>query len=556
MFTISRQSLLLSLCIAALPAAAQDGVLLPEEPPMALPQDPLAGLEPLLPGDPAVAEGDLFVAENPAITSIEPTADEAAGPTAQDLEKVAEVSQDQLSTLPRKLSFSGGLEFYQEDNIFLNNEDKISATGMQYTGRASVNIADGERIKLGGFYSYSALTLFDHEELNADTHDSALRSTITLDKTTIQLGGSYAASSGIDRRVGSTNDRAMSTLTGNVDREIGSRTRLSLGANYSGTDYAGLIASEDISARVGLSYLIGTKTRLGLSFVGGSLTSEASEQPITLSADQQTVGVSQLSIEGQKALARQNAQIAKTNVSTARSAAGVRAQELAAAKEAQTLGTGTAAQVEAAQANLDAANAAVKGAEGQSRAVNKATQQEERRSSKTPDQIYYQALVTAQYEATGKLSVVGSAGMDMRSYSGPEAVDASRDFTYSLTANYQPRERTRFSLQCQRATVGAITLQGSSIDRTSLRLEAEQKLGDKFAFTYSGSYEVDAFESIRTDVLANRTDKNWRHRLQVDYNLTKNVGLRAFYELDVNDSDEKRLTYDNNRYGLQLGISF
>jgi hypothetical protein len=563
---------------AALPTA-QPAALPMNEPSGILPESGIVPLiEPVLPSEQVTT--DTFVADS----SILPVAAEAqnqAAPTSRDLEMVTELSTEAVAAAPKKLNFNAGVGYYFEDNIFLSPTNPTSDQGLQYSGRLQYNWFDGEKFKFRSDITYSAVHLDEWSELNSSKQDGQIFGEYAVGKNQLNFDASYSYAAGVDRRVGTLNNRT--SYGGNVQykREIGARTNLLVSSRYSNSEFEGLLSNQDLLLRSELNYLFGSKTRLGVALVYGSLVTKSQGGQTFLADGRAAPGFSQLSIDFAKQQGRQLAANAELLSKQASEIQRRNQNNLAAAEKLLSDATARRKEVEGrepedpvavAAAKLDeddakeivaranegtaAATDQANTAKANAKAARAASKRQTRRSSDTPDQTYYQTLLTAQYEVTDKISLMASAGLDFRSYTGPEAAPSSNDYTFSLTGAYQPRQKTTLSITALRNTVGAVALQGTSIDRTMFGGMITQQIGEKFKISLSGNYEIDAYQSIRTDVFADRRDENMSSRLELNYALTKHVGLRAFWEMDINDSQLQPINYDNNRYGLQVGVSF
>ena len=171
-------------------------------------------------------------------------------------------------------------------------------------------------------------------------------------------------------------------------------------------------------------------------------------------------------------------------------------------------------------------------------------------------QFYRQLLLTASYEATGKLIFNVSAGMEFREYEGAMAADPTDNFTYRVGASYLLREKTTLQLSAGQQVDGSAATVGLSVRRDTLTLGVDQQIGDRLRLAVTAGYDVGRFESTRSDIVTDRVDTFLFGKATLTYNITKSAYASVFYELRDQSSTEESLTYNNNRFGLQLGVNF
>ncbi len=521
-------------------------------------------MEPSLPGEqdnvigpveallmPQTGEDGLIPGEG--ISAIEPMASDNVAPSKEEMEQAAVLSAKAVGSPLRRFTFMGGAGFYHEDNIRLSPTNPESDTGIQYSVKTSVRLLDRAKIKLVADYSLSHVSLDNHPEFDQQTQDGSLQGDLDLGRTKISFSGNYGFFTGADRQIAAVNERSIIGGMASITREIGAKTNFVLSARYNDQQNEGLLSNTDTAFRAELNYLFGGRTRLGVAYMYGTLITSDPEVPVTLQAGQSGVRFSQLSISAEKALAKEGFNQANTAAEAAREVANAAAAQL---QEAQKNQLADPRQIQQLEAQAAAAADQAAAAEELAGSAKSNADRQSKRSEKTPDQSYHQFLLTANYQATGKLSLVGDFGVDLRRYSGSEAADSSTNLTYSLGAEWQARERTRVSLRANRQTVGAVSVQGAAIERTFYSLGVQQSIGEKLTLEGTLGYDINSFQSIRSDVNLDREDSHWRPRVELNYSLFKHAGLRLFWEGEVNDSSAPELNYENSRYGIQVGIVF
>ncbi|MES2470102.1 MAG: hypothetical protein V4675_22610 [Verrucomicrobiota bacterium] len=197
-----------------------------------------------------------------------------------------------------------------------------------------------------------------------------------------------------------------------------------------------------------------------------------------------------------------------------------------------------------------------------------------------PSQDYQSGLMTASYDATGKLVFNGDAGLEWRQYDDPDdglagnhagASDSTR-FVFALRGAYQWRPRTALHLAASRSTDGSAVL-GQSIDRTTLALGMDQQLGQRFALGLSAGYELPEYHSTgeadangsgsarpaagrADDSDPNSSGSYWYGRATLNFLPTVRSSIGLFYDYRNEEAGAGGFTYEANRIGVQCAVSF
>jgi hypothetical protein len=388
-------------------------------------------------------------------------------------------------------------------------------------------------------YQATHFSFLEYDDNNSFDHKAKVDGVLILGKSRLNLSTTYQHLTGADASIGQFASRDVTAANLAWDYELGSKTHLNTSATYSGSFYTALQTNQDLMARVGLNYQIAGKTTLGLAAGVGILETETSTE---LSTAQQSAASQSAS-----------AQLAVQQAAALEALLAQNAAQLAALQQAQ-------ATPEVIKQTQAAQKAAVDAYTKQAAADQKAAQSSAAKTAAdkavTARQFYKQLLLTASYEATGKLVISANAGMDFREYEGEAAVEDSSNFTFGLTGRYQLRDKTSVSLNASRNTVGSATDTGTAIDRTSFTTSIDQKIGSKFNVQLSGGYDVGDYQAIRVDVTTDRQDKYWFYRGQLNYKFKPWANLGVYYEFRNQNSPGSELTFDNNRLGFQFILSF
>ena len=471
--------------------------------------------------------------------AIEPIRPTDALMTLEDADQIAEVTSDLLPVSKHPLTFRLGTGVISDDNIFLTSKDPTKDVIIQYVGGFSYELHKNETTKLAMDYDVTGYHLMDNSENDSLDQIGKLSAGYNFSKLKIDFLGSYQHLTGAERQLGNFVDRDVMAARATMIYELGPKTRLKAEGAYSGASYKNLQSFTDYSARAGVDYKLGTKTAVGLAFVAGSMETKVSNG---LATTERTTSENAATTKLTEEQATANATL------LANDAAELQALQQSGADQ-ETIDQLTAKQT----ANRNAI--AKKNAAALASAKKQAARGAASRTS-TQRQFYKQLLLTASYEATGKISLSMDAGMDFREYEGAAATDDRSNFTFRLTGTYKMRERTLLSLSGARVVEGSAAVLGVSVRRNTFQVGVDQQIGERMRLAVNLGYDVGEFESSRTDISSDRTDDFLFGKATLTYNLSKHAYLSAFYELRDQNSSQDTLTYTNNRYGIQLGITF
>lgn len=173
-------------------------------------------------------------------------------------------------------------------------------------------------------------------------------------------------------------------------------------------------------------------------------------------------------------------------------------------------------------------------------------------SDLNPRQTYQSVLLTAGYDATGKLKLTADGGIQRRQFEGGDGTGGDTNFVFSVNANYQMREKTSLALTAGRGTVGSAVVSGASIERTSVALTLNQRLGQRFSLSLGGGYDLDSYVETRDTTAINREEDRFFARSALTWALRPSTNIGLFYEFRDVSSNIDVLSYQSNRFGVQL----
>lgn len=168
----------------------------------------------------------------------------------------------------------------------------------------------------------------------------------------------------------------------------------------------------------------------------------------------------------------------------------------------------------------------------------------------SPLQVYEQIRARATYNATGKISFEGSAGVEFRQFDS----ESRTYFVFSLTANYRPFDGTVIALHGYRNIYGSAALEGQDFIATGIEFSSTQRFFQRFYLTVATGYENDEYIAVAEDVQAGRVDNFVFIRPSLAFAFTKWASISVFYEFRKNFSNEFEFAFYDNRVGAALAI--
>jgi hypothetical protein len=501
--------------------------------------------------------------------AIEPLSASDALMTLEDADQIAEVTEDLLPMSKRPLTVRLGVGIISDDNIYQTHDDPVKDITLQYVGGITYELHKNETTRLALDYDVTGYHLLDNSENDSWDQIGKLSAGYNFSRTKFEFVGAYSHLTGAERQLGAFVDRDVLAAKATMIYELGAKTNLRGDLNFNSTDYRNLQAFQDMSVRAGIDYKVGAKTSLGVAGVYGVMeTTVAQALANTESTTQQQAAlaplVAQQTAATQAALEAINVTLADLDKKYADDVNAVKAEpnpaDTAAAIQAEKLKLLNEKYTTDREALVKQYNEANVVTIRRNKATNASAARKAQRTAasraSTSRQFYKQLLLTASYEATGKLFFNLDFGMDFREYEGEASTGSRSNFTYRLAANYKMRERTLLSLSGSRQVDGSAATLGVSVRRNVFQLGVDQQIGDRFRLAVATGYDMGQFESSRTDIASNRTDNYYFGKATLTYNFTKSAYVSAFYEYRNQSSSEEKLTYTNNRYGLQLGVTF
>lgn len=176
-------------------------------------------------------------------------------------------------------------------------------------------------------------------------------------------------------------------------------------------------------------------------------------------------------------------------------------------------------------------------------------------AEQSPMMLYQTANMRLAYEATGKVTLQATGGMEFNEYtSGGEPMRMLPVF--SLGAEYRPCGTTILELKGYRNVESSPSLVQQDYIATGLEAALRQGVGKKFELSLAAGFENDTYVANVSAVSASRVDNFVFYRPSLSYNFLKYLTAKVFYEYRTNTSTLEVDTWYDTRFGLEISASF
>src|SRR6266480_660342 len=172
-----------------------------------------------------------------------------------------------------------------------------------------------------------------------------------------------------------------------------------------------------------------------------------------------------------------------------------------------------------------------------------------------PDQSFEQANVRASYQATGKISLNFSVGVEFRQFENNSRGEYISP-VFELNATYQPFDGTSMTLSGSRRTYNSGVLAGQDFAGTTITAGLRRRLVQRFYFAVSAGYQNSDYFSTVSGVMANRQDNYYFIQPALDFSITRFWTIGGYYLHRQNDSSSQLFKFDDNQVGVRTALTF
>jgi|GEM_PF-3337068 len=170
-------------------------------------------------------------------------------------------------------------------------------------------------------------------------------------------------------------------------------------------------------------------------------------------------------------------------------------------------------------------------------------------------QDFQRALLRVNHAATGKLTIVGRAGVEFRQ------TEAGRSATpvFGVEATHALTAKTTLRLRGVQEVSASGVLEGQNYLRTGLGLGLAHRLNDRISLSLEGGWDRYDYESVRRateQIGSERSDNTLFVRPGFTYAFGDRWNAEAWYQWRSTESSDPEQTYDVNQAGLNLRYTF
>lgn len=171
-----------------------------------------------------------------------------------------------------------------------------------------------------------------------------------------------------------------------------------------------------------------------------------------------------------------------------------------------------------------------------------------------PDEKFYQFNLRANYEASGKLSLAGTFGLEVRTS------DASSDLqvgpVFDLNAVYLPFDGTALSLSAGRRTTPSAVQGGQNYQTTDLSVSIRQRFFQRYFASLTTGYQNQNYVSTVSGVNATREDNYFYVQAGLDVVIHEKVNVGVALLHRSSDSTAQTAGFNDNQVSLSVSYSF
>ena len=172
-----------------------------------------------------------------------------------------------------------------------------------------------------------------------------------------------------------------------------------------------------------------------------------------------------------------------------------------------------------------------------------------------PDQTFEQANIRLSYQATGKIDLVASAGVEVRHFDG-DLRDEYTSPVFEIGLNYLPFDGTHLSLTATRRTLNSAVLAAQDYAVTNFTVAIQQRLLRRFSLGLNAGYENSDYFSTVGAPGPTRTDDYFFVQPSIAVSVTRFWTMGAYYLHRVNNSSFDAFDFHDNQVGIRSTLEF
>jgi hypothetical protein len=176
-----------------------------------------------------------------------------------------------------------------------------------------------------------------------------------------------------------------------------------------------------------------------------------------------------------------------------------------------------------------------------------------------PDETFEQGLLRVQYQATGKIAVNASAGVEVRQFDNFNGFSSRSDHisgVYEIGATYQPFDGTVITLRGSSRVLSSATVAFNDFLATNILLGVRQRLLQRVFVGFTGGYEHAHYFDTVPGLNISRDDDYFLIEPAVDVMVTRWFTVGAYWLYRTNESPIARFDYHENQAGMRASFTY
>jgi len=168
-----------------------------------------------------------------------------------------------------------------------------------------------------------------------------------------------------------------------------------------------------------------------------------------------------------------------------------------------------------------------------------------------PDQDYQQALLQANYDASGKLSINANGGVEVDEAAGSTRINP----VFGIGANYRVDDQNTLSLNASRSTSSSAVTTGETLDTTGFDLEVHHRIYSSLSIELSLGFDhSDYYQQGLSNLV--RTDNYYFFGPRLSYDFAQWSEVQLAYEYHHNASTQQPFDFIENIASLEFNFVF
>lgn len=172
-----------------------------------------------------------------------------------------------------------------------------------------------------------------------------------------------------------------------------------------------------------------------------------------------------------------------------------------------------------------------------------------------PDQTFQQVNARLSYQATGKIDLVASGGVEFRHFDG-DMRDQYVSPVFEIGLRYEPFDGTKISLTANQRVLNSAVLAAQNYTVTNFSVGVQQRLLNRFYLGVNAGYENSDYFSTISNAGGTRQDDYFFVQPSIAVRVTRFWSMGAYYLYRANDSSFDVFSFHDNQVGLRASLKF